>query len=360
MTAPKLFFCRHISPSIFLIGLAALTVFALFALPLVGRTCYSPRLYFQKVQPTSVDRDSDGEGLPTEVRQMILRRDRFPKTFLAMIAGAGLALAGLTLQVLFRNPLASPFTLGVAGGAAFGATLWIHLAPWVGAWGMVGTVCGFSFGTWSAFLGALLATAVVFALFQRQDLSSDQLLLAGIAVSFLFSSLILALQYLADSSRSFQMIRWTMGEIDALDIHQLGPMAVAVVAAAAPLFFFSRELNILLTGEERALALGVSVGRFRLLLFFLSSALVAVVVAVCGPIGFVGLMTPHLCRLAVGSDHRVLVPTTALFGALFLACCFTVSRVALHPDILPVGVITSLFGGPFFLWLLLKRRNFRS
>lgn len=335
---------KRINGTLWTLGI--LTLLAIGGLPLLGRTLYSPALW-----TASADDRAEAESN----RAMILWRERAPKTLLAMIAGSGLALAGMALQALFRNPLASPFTLGTASGAAFGATLYQFIA----GTGVIASApfLGFPPITLASLAGSALATGVVFALSRSRDISSEQMLLAGIAVSFFFSSLILALQYISDVGRSFRMIRWTMGGIDALEGGRLIAIFSTVLIAAGLLFFFSRELDILLTGEERALSLGVNVGRFRVFLFFLSSILVGVIVSVCGPIGFVGLMVPHLCRLMVGSEHRTLVPATALLGALFLGGCFTVSRTILRADILPVGIITSLLGGPFFLWLLLGRRE---
>lgn len=329
--------------------LAVLTLLGALGLPLLGRTCYAPSVYFAAADTMERGNDTVSE---IQARQaLIFWRERFPKTMTAMIAGGALALAGLALQVLFRNPLASPYTLGVASGAAAGACFWLQFAP-----AGIGLILGFSPVVLASFAGAMLATGIVFALLRFRNLSNEQMLLAGIAVSFFFSSLILALQYATDPGRSFRMLRWTMGRIDALPASRLILLALMTATAGGLLFFFARELDILLTGRDRAMALGVSVDRFRLLLFFVSSILVGAVVSVCGPIGFVGLMIPHLSRMLVGGDHRVLVPATTLFGGLFLAICFTLARSVADGDILPVGIITSLLGGPFFLWLLLRQR----
>lgn len=329
-------------PSVALVLLSLLTLSALVVFPLVGRTCYSPIHY--------------GEFLSASVKSEsapLILEERFWNTLLAMLAGSGLSLAGLILQTLFRNPLASPFTLGIAGGASFGATLWLFLAPFF--WGTVGSFGGFGLCA-GAFLGAMLAMTIVFCLGRHRDISSEKILLAGIAVNFFFSSLILFVQYLSEEGRSFRMLRWTMGEIDLADPRLILPVAGVVVIGGTLLFLFSREMDLLLTGEERALSLGMNLGAFRIFLFFLSSILVGVVVSVCGPVGFVGLMVPHFCRLLVDRDHRYLVPASLLFGALFLGACWTAARIVFYPDILPVGVVTSLLGGPFFLWLLLRKR----
>lgn len=333
-----------------LLFLAILTLASAFILPLLGRTIYPPSVLIHSV--VEVRQETINPSLSGPV--LIFWSERLPKTLLAMLAGSGLALAGLALQALFRNPLASPFTLGIASGAAFGAILWIQVSAWAVGMGLGGLFLGFPPVTWSAFFGAILATVVVLLLSRSRDLSSQRILLAGIAVSFFFSSLTLAIQYISDPGRSFRMIRWTMGGIDQIETARLWPIVVIVFAAGFLLFFFARELDILTTGQERAMALGVDVVRFRFFLFALSSVLVGVIVSACGPIGFVGLMVPHFCRLLVGTRHRTLVPATALVGAFFLGACFTLARTILHPDILPVGILTSLLGGPFFLWLLLR------
>lgn len=348
----------RLSPAVILSLLTVLAIVSAFGLPLIGRTTYRPAVYLTGVGASTAEGfenlspEEAARGETLERQALIFWRERFPKTMLAMIAGGALALAGLTLQVLFRNPLASPYTLGIASGAAFGACFWLQFAP-----AGIGLLLGFSPVVWASFAGAALATGIVFALFRFRGLSTDQMLLAGIAVSFFFSSLILALQYATDPGRSFRMLRWTMGRIDPLSADRLLALGLLVLAAAGTLFFFARELDILLTGRDRAMTLGVNVDRFRLALFFLSSILVGAVVSVCGPIGFVGLMVPHLCRMLVGSEHRRLVPATALLGAIFLALCFTLSRSLLDGDILPVGILTSLLGGPFFLWLLLRQTS---
>ena len=309
---------------------------ALFLLPLLGRTVYSPSVW--RIFLTS----SGGEGDAVPILA-----ERFWNTALAFIAGGGLALAGLVLQTLFRNPLASPFTLGIAGGASFGAAVAIAAAPLIG-----GTVP--HAGAAGSLLGALFAIVLVLSLVRGRDMASETVLLAGVGVSFFFSGLILFTQYLSEEGRLFRMIRWTMGQISLTDPVLLAPLAGAVVAAAVLLCLFADEMDILLTGDERALSLGVNLYAARIFLFLLSSILVGAVVSVCGPIGFVGLTAPHFARRWVGGEHRRLVPASFLFGAVFLAVCYTAARTILYPDILPVGVITSLFGGPFFIWLLTR------
>ena len=236
---------------------------ALFLLPLLGRTVYSPSVW--RIFLTS----SGGEGDAVPILA-----ERFWNTALAFIAGGGLALAGLVLQTLFRNPLASPFTLGIAGGASFGAAVAIAAAPLIG-----GTVP--HAGAAGSLLGALFAIVLVLSLARGRDMASETVLLAGVGVSFFFSGLILFTQYLSEEGRLFRMIRWTMGQISLTDPVLLGqisltdpvllaPLAGAVVAAAVLLCLFADEMDILLTGDERALSLGVNLYAARIFLFLLS------------------------------------------------------------------------------------------
>ncbi len=277
---------------------------------------------------------------------------RVPRVAVALLAGAGLAISGMAFQAMFRNPLATPFTLGTSSGAALGASLCIHL-------GWQFSALGVSAVTLCALAGAVLSILLVYGLTRaREGFSTASMLLAGVAVSFFFSSLILLLQYLSDYTRSFRMIRWVMGGLDRVvgydDLLSILPF---VGAAALVIFHQTRELNLLTTGEELAAGRGVAVHRTKMLLFFAASFAVGGVVAVCGPIGFVGLMAPHICRLLVGADHRILAPATLLFGGGFLVVCDTVARTVIAPTELPVGIITALLGGPFFLWLLLTNRR---
>jgi len=280
---------------------------------------------------------------------------RFHRTVLALIAGGGLALAGLVFQSMFRNPLAEPYILGVASGAAFGAALCLQTAIRLGLPTLLGAIPTVSLG---AFLGAFLAMGIVLALSRRRDTSSEQMLLAGIAVNFFFSSLIVLLQYLSDRHDALQILRWTMGGVQnatrTTDWLWLTPIVVLMMTL---LVLQSRTMNVFVTGNDRAKSLGVNVDRFRTTLFIGTSLVVGAIVSVAGPIGFVGLLVPHVARLLVGPEHRILIISTGFLGAIFLAGCDTMGRCLAHPIELPVGIITSLLGGPFFLWLLLKRKG---
>jgi iron complex transport system permease protein len=283
----------------------------------------------------------------------ILWNLRIPRVLMAFIAGTALASSGMAFQAMFRNPLATPFTLGVSSGASLGAALCIQ-QQWIFP------VLGMSSVSLAAFCGAVLSIVLVYAMTarSRQGASTATMLLAGVAVSFFFSSLILFLQYMSDFTRSFRMLRWVMGGLEGtVSFHDVLTVFPFMAAGCLIVWYLTLDLNLLTTGEEFAFSRGVHVNRTKLLLFLSVSFMVGAVVAVCGPIGFVGLMAPHICRLIVGPDHRRLYPATLLFGGAFLVICDTAARTLMAPTELPVGIITALLGGPFFLWLLLARRQ---
>ncbi|MEC9412045.1 MAG: iron ABC transporter permease [Pseudomonadota bacterium] len=285
------------------------------------------------------------------VQQQILLDIRLPRVLFAFVAGAGLSLCGMVFQAMFHNPLATPFTLGVASGASFGAACTVFL-------GLNVTLLGFDVITIGAFIGALVAITFVFFISQLQrGFSSETLLLTGVATSFFFSSLILFIQYLSDMTDSFMIMRWLMGGLSSASYHSLLQLIPIVTISTAIILWLSRELNLLMAGDDIALSRGVSVKQVRYLLFFSTSLCVGGIVALCGPIGFIGMMVPHICRLLIGTDHRWLTPATLMFGGGFLILCDAVARLLIAPAEIPVGVITTLLGGPFFLWLLIKRRQ---
>lgn len=335
--------------------LLLLTLTAGFLLALAGRPMISPRDLLPVAESTSPHSTESFPMSDAETRcsleAHIFWTFRLPRTLLALIAGAGLALAGVVLQAVFRNPLATPYTLGIASGASFGATVFMQ---YFGASSFL--FLGLSGVSWAAFGGALLSMAVVFLLAGTKQAGNERMLLGGVAVNFFFSSLILFLQYVSDAAGMLRIIRWTMGGLDFPRPTELVQLGCIVAFMGILLFFLSRELNILVTGRQRAISLGVNVDRLRTLLFVLSSLMVGAIVSICGPIGFVGLMVPHLCRLLVGPDHRRLVPVSFLVGGLFLACCDTIARSLFTVGDLPVGILTSLLGGPFFLWILVRSR----
>ena len=300
------------------------------------------------VGPNSIPLSSILHPTPDDPASMIFWQIRLPRACLAWIAGAGLAAAGMAFQAMFRNPLATPFTLGVSSGASLGAALGLRLGLGFAFIGLTSVHIG-------AMLGALLAIVIVYGLTRvRRDSSTGTMLLAGVAVNFFFSSLILLIQYTSDFYDTFRILRWLMGGLQMVGFGASLRALPFVVLGAGLLAAMVGELNLLTTGEELAASRGVPVARVKTLLFFAVSMMVGVIVSICGPVGFVGLMCPHICRLIVGPEHRRLLPATLLFGGAFLVACDTAARTVFAPTELPVGVFTSLLGGPFFLWLLLK------
>lgn len=325
---------RTMRPNNWLMAVGVLAFVTLLVTPFIGMQTITPAMLFS--------------GDPSDVDTKIFWHLRVPRTLTAFLVGAALSLSGLTFQAMFCNPLATPFTLGIAGGAAVGAAVYIRL-------GLAFAVLGFSGQTLSAFAGALLAIALVHGLSRlRRDFSMAAILLAGVAISFFCSSFILFIQYLSGFTELFQITRWLMGELAVTGFAAVRELAPLVLCGSGIIFFMGKELNLLATGEELAVSRGLNLGRARNILFFTTSLMIGGVVARCGPIGFVGMMAPHICRLLVGADHRRLIPMTFLFGGCFLTLCDTLARVLIAPAEIPVGVITALLGGPFFVWLLVS------
>lgn len=271
---------------------------------------------------------------------------RLPRAVVAFLCGGGLALGGAAFQAMFRNPLATPYTLGVSSGAAFGAALALNMVG-----GLAAAILPVG-----ALLGAFLAVGVVWLTARlRPDFSPIVLLLAGVAMTFFFSSLILFIQYSSGLTDSFRIVRWLMGGLASASWGDILLLAPFLIVGGLILSLRIRDLDLLSISTDIAAGRGVDVARSRQMIFLGSSIIVAGVVAICGPIGFVGMMAPHICRLLVGGRHRVLVPASMLFGASFLMLCDTVARILLFPLELPVGIITAFLGGPFFLWLLIRR-----
>ncbi|MFF6995795.1 FecCD family ABC transporter permease [Streptomyces sp. NPDC008313] len=273
---------------------------------------------------------------------------RTPRVVLAALAGAGLAVSGAVLQSAVSNPLADPTVLGFSYGATLGAVLAITLGGSVALAG-VGVSA-------AAFAGAMAAGALVFALGQRRGrMAPTRLVLAGVAVGYVFLSATSFVQIQATPNELRSVLFWTLGSVAGAQWDQLPTVGAVVIATTVLLSLFGRRLNVLLAGDESATALGVDVNRLRPLLLVLSALLTGTVISVAGGIGFVGLMIPHLVRLSTGADHRRLLPLTALLGAVYLVLVDLLSRTLDRPNELPLGILTALLGAPFFLWLL--RRN---
>jgi iron complex transport system permease protein len=289
----------------------------------------------------------------------ILMSARLPRVALAAVTGAALALAGMVFQAMLRNPLAEPYTLGLAAGASLGAALAIKFGVEATVIGALGAKFGVAPLPVAAFAGCLLSVALVYWVARgRGQLPATTLILAGVIVSFFLSAVMLFLWYWrTDFVDSHQITRWTMGSLAVTDFGPVWRAAASVLAGGLLLLAMARPLNLLATGEALAHSRGVNVRRLKQLVFLGASLLTAAVVAVSGPIGFIGIIVPHTARLLFGADHRVLMPCSALLGGAFLIVCDTLCRTLMPPLELPVGVLTALLGGPFFIGLLRREKR---
>jgi iron complex transport system permease protein len=289
------------------------------------------------------------------IARAVLFRLRLPRVIMAGIVGASLSLVGASLQALFRNPLAEPFTLGVSGGASLGASLAI-------AFGLGISVAGVPIIFVAAFLGAAVSVVLVYRLAHSGGgvILPGALLLAGVVLNLCASACVLVIQYLANYNRALQILRWLIGSLDVVGFGLIWRMLIFLVPGWIILSLYARDLHLLATGEESAASLGVDVRRTERVVFVASSLIVGVAVSVGGMIGFVGLIVPHAARLLFGQDVRVLLPASFLLGAAFLVLADTVARVAIAPGELPVGAITALLGGPVFLLLLRRQRRYSA
>jgi iron complex transport system permease protein len=316
----------------------ALTAAICLLAPLVGSTSISLSRAFDRTIPFADNPDAQ-----------IFFIARLPRVLAGALVGSALAAAGVVFQALLRNPLATPFTLGVSAGASLGAMMAITL----GATFALGPLSPIPL---ASLVGAAAAAAVVYWLARSVDraISTTVLLLAGVTLNSLFSALIMFVQYLADFTEISGAMRWLMGD---LDVGGFEPVVAALPLLTASFAIFAMlpsALNLLSLGADAAAARGVDVGRAQRLAFIGGSMATSAAVALVGPIGFVGIIVPHLVRLIVGVDHRVVLPASAIFGAGFLVACDVVSRTVMPPIEIPIGVVTAILGGPFFLWLLVR------
>jgi len=279
------------------------------------------------------------------VERDIIWQIRFPRVVLALLVGAGLASCGAVFQGILRNPLAEPYTLGISGGAALGATLAIIS----GASGILLPL--------SAFAGSALSVFLVYTVASRKQFSNTTLILGGVILSFLFSSLVLLVFAVSKAEDVHGAILWLMGDLSSAQDYLIKIIPFFIVPGIGLLLIFSRDLNILTLGEEKALHLGVNSKQVKKILFIVASCITGACVAASGIIGFVGLIIPHFMRKVVGVNHRLLLPASCIAGATFLILCDALARSIIRPLELPVGVITGIFGGIFFLSFLLKSKR---
>jgi iron complex transport system permease protein len=315
------------------------TALVLLVAPILGSTPISLRRAFDPSIPWADNLDAQ-----------IFFVARLPRVLAGALVGSTLAAAGVVMQALLRNPLATPFTLGVSAAAALGAMSAIALRLDL-------TLLGASAIPVLCFTGAMIGTGLVYFLATRMrgGLSTNVLLLAGVTLNTLFSALITFVQYLVDAADWYRTARWLLGN---LDVSSFDPILAATPLIGLSLALFAilpRTLNLLTLGEDVASSRGVDVVRAQRTAFFSASVATGAAVSLAGPIGFIGIVVPHLVRLLVGSDHRIVLPAATFFGAAFLVVCDLIARTVMAPIELPVGIVTAIVGGPFFLWLLVRK-----
>ena len=282
---------------------------------------------------------------------VILLQVRLPRILLAFMVGGALAAVGVSLQALLRNPLADPYVLGISSGAALGASAAMLL-------GIGATLLGLYALPLCAFAGGLLSILLVYRVAVTYGrLPVHTLLLAGVILNAIFSALIMFATSIMDPNRSYGLMFWLMGTLNSPSYASLGALAVYLVLGTGILAAQSPALNLLTLGEESARSLGVEVEAMKKVVFVTAALLTGAVVSVSGLIGFVGMVVPHAVRMVVGADHRLLLPAAVLVGGTFLTVADTIARTALAPGEIPVGVVTALVGGPFFIYLLMCRRG---
>ncbi|MBU0951704.1 MAG: iron ABC transporter permease [Elusimicrobia bacterium] len=279
------------------------------------------------------------------INHTIIWKIRIPRILLSMLVGAGLAASGSVLQGILRNPLAEPYTLGISGGAAFGATIAVVL----GISSLSLPVC--------AFLGALLSLLFVYLIASKKNFSVSTLILGGVILSFLFSAIILLIFAVSKTEKIQSTLLWLMGDLSNAETGLTTIVAGFTVAGIAILLLFSREIDILTLGEEKASYLGVDSANTIRTIFIIASFITGACVSASGIIGFVGLIIPHFIRKWSGPKHFTLIIFSSLAGAIFLCIADTFARSIIYPVELPVGVITGIFGGVFFIIFLLRSKN---
>ena len=326
------------------------TTLLIFFLLFITTLCITPLIGSSEISLARAF--SSTLAISNNVDANILFQVRLPRILLGALTGAALSVAGAVFQALLRNDLAAPFTLGVSSGAALGAVIAIAL-------NLNFVILGFSVISLFSFVGSLGAIFLVFSLVRTRhgEFPTAVLLLAGVTANFFFAAMVMFIHYMADFSQSFRIIRWLMGGLDITDYKTILSVCPVVFVGIFILMFISRDMNLISTGVHSASSRGVNVGRIQKVGFITASLITGAVVATCGPIAFVGLIVPHIVRLFVGPDLRILIPTSMLFGGSFLIICDTFARTLLAPTEIPVGIITAMLGGPFFIWLLKRKRT---
>lgn len=282
--------------------------------------------------------------------EIIIWNLRLPRVVMGVVAGAGLAVSGTVMQGVMRNPLVSPFTIGISSAAAFGASIAIMFGI-----GFVGSGTYLIIG--NAFIFALLCAFLVYGIALIRGITPETLILAGIALMYLFGALTATLQFVASEHELMAVIHWTFGTLTGSTWNEILIVTVLLVSCFPFLMLYAWDLNAMVSGEEVAKSLGVNTSRVRTVLLTLATLITAGIICFTGIIGFVCLVAPHITRFVIGGDHRFLIPCSCIFGAILLLAADTAGRIMFSPVIIPVGIVISYIGVPLFLYLLLKTRR---
>jgi iron complex transport system permease protein len=296
-----------------------------------------------------INRYIDTSQIPDSYKTIILSI-RLPRVLLGVLVGASLSTAGTAFQGILKNPMADPYVIGISSGAALGAAISIVFK-------FDFNILGISTLSISAFLGALIAVFIVYNIAKvGNKVPVTTLLLAGIAVGQFLTAIMSFLMVIYSKDMS-KIIYWTLGSLAGKGWKPLIRISIPTILSIIMMNIFARDLNIMLTGEESAHSLGVEVEKIKVYVLLLGSFMTSMVVSISGIIGFVGLIIPHIVRMIVGPDHRILLPSSALVGGIFMIFTDTIARTIISPVEIPVGIITALFGGPFFIYLLRKKKR---
>ncbi len=284
-----------------------------------------------------------------ELKEYIIITLRMPRIVIGLIAGAGLAVAGAVMQSILKNPLADPYTTGVSSGALFGATLAMTMGATLST-GQYPIVI-------NAFVFSLIPMAVILVVSKLKNASPTVMIMAGIAVMYIFNAFTTVLKLWADPNDLATVYQWQVGSLSMAGWPAVPIMLVVTVAGVIMMQLASRKLNVLSTGDENAKAMGINVDRMRIICMSIVAMVSAVIVSFTGLIGFIGILAPHVVRLFIGADNRYLIPASAVFGSMLLILADLIGRTVIAPTVLQVGVITAFLGGPLFLWLIIRKKS---
>lgn len=317
-----------------LIIFALLSLSALLITPFFGLENFSPKMLW--------------EDLPAV--HNIFWNIRAPRAITAWLIGAMLAISGMVFQAILRNPLAEPFTLGIASGSALGAAIYIHS-------GITFSIWLFSGLSLAAFIGAILITSLIYTLNKNALESVSRLLLVGIILSFFCSSLVMVMQAIGRPQDSYRLMQWMMGTIANVGYNEIASLLIIMSISTVIIALFTPKLNLLSAGHTIAITRGIQPSFVFIPLFFLVSLMMGAMIAISGPIGFVGLIVPHIARKLIGNDHKYLWIAVIFLGGFILVLADLIARLLFSPSELPVGVITALLGAPFFILILIKDKK---